>query len=159
MELAWGACWGWGLSLIAATTAAHAFGIVMIFRGLQQSGQLAIGHKWHIRHPIALAVALIGVVGLMEAILHGMEAGVWAAAYLWLGAINSYRDAILYSVNSFTTRGASGLSLDPQWRLMGALEAANGMLLFGISTAFVFAVMQRILTTIYGLDDSHWRRD
>jgi hypothetical protein len=42
---------------------------------------------------------------------------------------------------------------------MGALEAANGMLLFGISTAFVFAVMQRIVTIIYRLDDPHRRGD
>jgi hypothetical protein len=159
MEFAWGASWGCGLTLILLTTAAHAFGIVMIFRGLQQSSRLAISHKWHIRHPIILAVAIIGMVGLLEAILHGMEAGVWAAAYLWLGAIDPYSHAILYSVDSFTTRGESGLSLAPQWRLMGALEAANGMLLFGISTAFAFAVMQRILTIIYGFDDVQRRGD
>jgi hypothetical protein len=41
-----------------------------------------------------------------------------------------------------TTRGASGLVLEQHWRMMGALEAANGMLLFGISTAYIFAVMQ-----------------
>ena len=52
------------------------------------------------------------------------------------------KDAILYSVDSMTTRGASGLSLEPQWLMMGALEAADGMLLFGISTAYIFAVMQ-----------------
>lgn len=49
---------------------------------------------------------------------------------------------MLYSVDSMTTRGASGLVLQPHWRMMGALEAANGMVLFGISTAFIFAVMQ-----------------
>ncbi len=159
MELTWGASWGCGLALITLTTAAHALGIVMILRGLQQSSQLAIRHKWHIQHPIVLAVAIIGIVGLLEAILHGMEASVWAAAYLWLGAIDSYSHAVLYSVDSFTTRGESGLTLAPQWRLMGALEAANGMLLFGISTAFVFAVMQRIVTTIYRSDDWRLRSD
>ena len=41
-----------------------------------------------------------------------------------------------------TTRGASGLMLEQHWRMMGALEAANGMLLFGISTAYILAVMQ-----------------
>ena len=32
--------------------------------------------------------------------------------------------------------------LQPHWQMMGALEAADGMLLFGISTAFIFTVMQ-----------------
>jgi hypothetical protein len=40
-----------------------------------------------------------------------------------------------------TTRGASGLSLQRHWRMMGALEAADCMLLFGISTAYIFALM------------------
>ena len=61
---------------------------------------------------------------------------------MWLGALDSPRDAILYSLDSMTTRGASGLMLEPHWQMMGALEAADGMLLFGISTAYIFAVMQ-----------------
>jgi len=76
------------------------------------------------------------------AALHGIEAAIWAAAYVWLGALDSPQDAILYSVDSMTTRGASGLTLEKHWLMMGALEAADGMLLFGISTAYIFAVMQ-----------------
>jgi len=49
---------------------------------------------------------------------------------------------LLYSVDAMSTRGASGLTLQRPWQMMGALEAVNGMLLFGISTAYVFAVMQ-----------------
>jgi len=41
-----------------------------------------------------------------------------------------------------STRGASGLVLERHWRIMGALEATDGMLLFGISTAYIFAMMQ-----------------
>ncbi len=97
-------------------------------------------------------ISLIGVVGFLLALLHAIEAGLWAAAYCQLGAIGSPEDAILYSVDSITTRGASGLTLQPPRRLMGAIEAADGMLLFGVSTAFVFAVMQAywpILTARY----------
>jgi len=71
-----------------------------------------------------------------------LEAAIWAAAYVWLGALDSPKDAILYSVDTMTTRGASGLMLQQHWQMMGALEAAGGMLLFGISTAYIFAVMQ-----------------
>ena len=61
---------------------------------------------------------------------------------MWQGALNSPADAILYSIDSISTRGASGLMLERHWRLMGALEAVDGMLLFGISTAYIFTVMQ-----------------
>jgi hypothetical protein len=87
-------------------------------------------------------IGLIAVVGLLLAALHGMEATVWAAAYWWLGAVNLPGEAILYSVDSISTRGASGLMLEPHWRMMGALEATDGILLFGISTAYIFTVMQ-----------------
>jgi hypothetical protein len=49
---------------------------------------------------------------------------------------------MLYSIYSMTTRGASGLSLQPHWQMMDALEAADGMLPFGIGAACIFAVMQ-----------------
>jgi hypothetical protein len=75
-------------------------------------------------------------------VLHGIEAAIWATAYLWLGALDSLTDAMLYSVDAMATRGASGLMLRRHWQLMGALEAVDGMLLFGISTAYMFAVMQ-----------------
>jgi hypothetical protein len=35
--------------------------------------------------------------------------------------------------------------MSPAWRLLGPLEAANGMLMFGVSTAMVFAVIQRLI--------------
>jgi len=75
-------------------------------------------------------------------VLHGIECGIWAAAYLWLGALDSPIDALLFSVDSMSTRGASGLKLQQHWQMMGALEAVNGMLLFGVSAAYIFAVMQ-----------------
>jgi len=90
---------------------------------------------------IPIVIGGIGAVGLLLAVLHGIEAAIWAAAYVWLDALASPHDAILYSLDSMTTRGASGLVLEPHWQIMGALEAANGMLLFGISTAYIFAVM------------------
>jgi hypothetical protein len=152
MEPSWGASWAWGLSLITVTTAIHALGVVMIFRALQWSGQAARIQTRHIRHPIAVAVGLIAVVGLLLTILHGIEAGIWAAAYVWVGAISSHRDAMLYSVDTFTTRGASSLLLDSEWLLMGALEAADGMLLFGISTAFLFAVLHRVVALVERLE-------
>ena len=90
----------------------------------------------------AIVIFTITAIGLLLAALHMLEAAVWAAAYVWLGALGSLRSAILYSVDSITTRGASGLTLPSHWQMMGALEAADGMLLFGISTAFIFTVMQ-----------------
>ncbi len=134
--------WTWGLSLIALTITIHATGVVLMsFLGLGIRARLET-RKLGLRHVIPIVIGIVGAVGLLLAVLHGIEAAIWAAAYVWLGALDSSKDAILYSVNSMATRGASGLTLERHWQMMGALEAAGGMLPFGISTAYIFAVMQ-----------------
>ena len=134
--------WAWGLSLIALTIAIHAMGVVMMaIAGLAIRVRLET-RNLGFRQVILIVTGGVGAVGLLLAVLHGIEATIWAAAYLWLGALDSLEHAILYSLDSMTTRGASGLMLEPHWQMMGALEAADGMLLFGISTAYIFAVMQ-----------------
>jgi len=134
--------WAWGLSLIALTIAIHTMGVVMMaVAGLRIRLWLEI-RNLGFRYVIRIVIAGVGAVGLLLAVLHGMEAAIWAAAYVWLGALDSLNDAVLYSLDSMTTRGASGLMLEPHWQMMGALEAADGMLLFGISTAYIFALMQ-----------------
>ncbi len=51
---------------------------------------------------------------------------------------------MLYSLNAITTYGHSDVALSGHWQLMGALEALNGMLLFGLSTAFLYGILQRV---------------
>lgn len=86
-----------------------------------------------LRYVVPAVSGVVAAIGLLLAVLHGMEASIWAAAYLWPGALNPPVDAMLQSVESMTMRGASGLILPRHWQKMGALEAADGMLLFGIS--------------------------
>jgi hypothetical protein len=135
--------WTLGLLLIALSAAIHA--AVMVLMALVV---LMIKVRWletralGLSYVIPIVIGMIAAVALLLAVLHGIEATIWAAAYVWLGALESSRDALLYSVDSMTTRGGSGITLEPHWRMMGALESADGMLLFGISTAYVFAVIQ-----------------
>ena len=136
------ASWTWGLSLIALTVAIHALGVVMMALVMEKIRVRLDNRSLGLRDVIPIVIGLVGAVGLLLAVLHGIEATIWAAAYLWLGALGSPIDAMLYSVDSMTTLGSSGLTLQRHWQMMGALEAFDGMLLFGISTAYIFAVMQ-----------------
>ena len=135
--------WAWGLSLIALTITIHAAGVaLMAFVTLRIRVRFESENRLGSRQVFSITIGLIGSVGLLLAALHGIEAALWAAAYWWLGALNSAAQALLYSVDSNSTRGASGLILEHHWLMMGALEAMDGMLLFGISTAYIFTVMQ-----------------
>ena len=135
--------WTWGLALIALTVGIHASGIVSMALVLHSIGIRVESQRLGLRRLFVILTGLIGTVGLLLAVLHGIEAGFWAAAYWWVDALASPEEAVLYSLDSITTRGASGLTLPQHWQIMGALESADGMLLFGISTAFMFAVIQK----------------
>ena len=51
---------------------------------------------------------------------------------------------MLYSLGALTTYGHASIFLAEHWRMLGALEALNGMLLFGLTTAFLFAMIQEV---------------
>ena len=101
--------WTWGLSLIALTAAIHATGVVMMaVVGLGIRMRLET-RKLGLSHVIPVVISLVGAVGLLLAVLHGIEAVIWAAAYLWLGALDSPQDAILYSVELDDNTGRFGV--------------------------------------------------
>ena len=96
--------------------------------------------KFRPRRVILNLIGIIATVSVILALLHGLEAMLWAAAYLWLGAFGSYIDALLYSLG--TMASSSTAEVGSRWHMVSALEAMDGVLLFGISTAFIFTVMQ-----------------
>ncbi len=141
--------WTLGLSLIVLTIAIHTTGVVMLAFGLEK--RIRGGTDKHLHDPrraIPVVIGHIGAVALILAALHGLGSTLWASAYRWLGAFSSFTDASLYSLGTMTTFEVPGLTLASRWRMLGALEAVNGVLLFGISTAFIFAVMQAYWLTL-----------
>ena len=133
--------WTWGLSLIAVTMAMHVTGVMLLVSVLHGLRVRLAKRGVGLPHVVGIMAVAFTAIGLLLAVLHGVEAGLWAAAYLWLGAVESPWAAILYSIDSMATRGGSGLILPARWQMLGALEGADGMLLFGISTALIFTVM------------------
>ena len=73
-----------------------------------------------------------------------IEIWTWAGLYVWLGSFASFEEALYFSTATFTTLGYGDVILNTTWRLLGSFEAANGLLLFGWSTALVFTVVQLV---------------
>jgi hypothetical protein len=134
--------WMWGMSLIGATIIIHAIGVVSMALGMSGIPLRLKKRNLGLRYVMPTVIGVVAVIGLLLMVLHGIEAATWAAAYRRLGALDSASAAMLFSLGAMTTVGAPGLVLQPQWQMMGVLEAANGALLFGISTAYMFGVMQ-----------------
>jgi MFS superfamily sulfate permease-like transporter len=137
---AWGANWAWGVPLIVLTSVVHVLGLGFINERVAQG---LSGRMDRRRSTFLFAVAM-SVAVLLATVLHGFEAAVWAAAYLLLRALPDMRTAMLYSVSALTTYGHASALLPDRWKMLGALEALNGMLLFGLTTAFLFAMIQGI---------------
>jgi voltage-gated potassium channel len=74
---------------------------------------------------------------------HLAQVGMWAAFFVWRGALTAYHDAFYFSLVSFATLGYGDIVLAPGYRIFGALEAACGSLMMGWSTALIFAAVSR----------------
>ena len=136
----WYADWAWGLPLITLTMVIHAAGLLFISQSVDRL-QGGIVKRCGYR---LMFIVITGATAIGTAALHGLEGAIWALAYLFVGAVPNYRLALLYSLGAMTTYGHAGLLLEAPWQFMGALEALNGMLLFGLTTAFLFDIIQKI---------------
>jgi hypothetical protein len=137
-----GTHWIWGLVLIVLSVTIHVAGVVSLaLAGIRLRSRIQVRHLG-LLSVMPIVVAVLAAIGLMLTILHLVEATLWAASYLLIGAFDSPFDAMLFSLGAMTTVGAPGLVLPRPWQMLGVLEAGNGALLFGISTAYIFGVMQ-----------------
>ncbi len=137
---AWNADWAWSLPLIVLNVVIHVLGLGLINERVVRvlSGAMERSHF------TVVFTVVMGATALLATILHGIEGTIWAAAYRLLGALPDNKSAMLYSLSAITSYGHANIFLEPHWQMMGALEALNGMLLFGLTTAFLFAMIQEV---------------
>jgi hypothetical protein len=128
-----------GSLLILLTTCVHAFGSVVAIKSLKW------GHRFENSH--TGRVLLISMLVVMMFLLSVVEALFWAYAYLRVGAIADFEPALYFSLVTFTTLGYGDITLGPDWRMLAAFEAANGIIMFGWTTALVVAYLQRLMPT------------
>ena len=91
-------------------------------------------------------VAIMIVITLVMAAAHLMEIVLWATAFRASSEISTFEKAFYFSAQNYTTLGYGDIVLSDRWRLLGPLEAINGVLLFGLSTALMFAALSRLVS-------------
>jgi ion channel len=125
-----------GSCLMALCVAIHAWGLSWAFQSLRRSSLLG-SRLWR-------STALFIVVAVWIVLLHLVEISVWAAMYVWNGAITDLPSALYFSAVTYTTTGYGDIVLPKEWRLDGAVEALTGILMCGWSTGFFFAIVNRL---------------
>ena len=114
----------------------HVAGILLMAEWVFTRRQYFERSNARIHFSILMIVLLSGIM-----LLHMIEAGIWAAFYQCKELFQDFETSLYFSLASYTAIGYGDVLLPRRWRLLGAIEGVCGVLLCGISTAFLFAVM------------------
>ena len=96
-------------------------------------------------------VILVTKFTLLALAAHFVEIALWALSFVLCGEFSNFAFALYHSGVTYTTLGDSTTVLSARWRLLDPVEAANGMLMFGVTTAIIFAVIVRLIEAKFGL--------
>ena len=75
---------------------------------------------------------------------HVLQFATWAALFVYIGEFTDFATAFYHSSVNFTSLGYGDIVMSPEWRLLGGLEAANGVLMFGLSAGALLSMMNRM---------------
>ena len=78
---------------------------------------------------------------------HMSQIAIWALLFMNLGEFSMFLDAFYHSAVNFSSLGYGDIVMSERWRLLGALEATNGVLMFGLSTGAILSVMNRLFSS------------
>jgi hypothetical protein len=98
------------------------------------------------RQSLRLVGVMIATVSVFMG-AHIAEVVVWSLAYLMVGAAPPGTDFIYFAFVNYTTLGYGDVTPVERWQLLGPMTAMNGVLLFGWSTAVIFAVLRSTMVT------------
>lgn len=125
--------------MVTFTVVIHFIGLLLLLRVLRSRGNRFRAHE-----SVTGQGALIVCVVLAIVAIHTVEIWLYAVVYLTIGALDDFETALYFSTVTFASLGYGDIVLTNRWRLFGAIEAANGVILFAWSTAFLLSVMHRL---------------
>ena len=129
-----------GSIAVLCTIFIHALAIgatVNFFRYERKHGRTGTGLL--VDFPILVLTIAIAFVA------HLIEIAVWAVLFVICGEFKDLAAAYYHSAVNYSTLGIGDVAMSQSWRLLGPLEAVDGALMFGVSAAMIFAVIQRLL--------------
>jgi hypothetical protein len=129
-----------GTAVIAATIIIHGVALNATVILVRREATLGIaGKRFWVDLPIVVLVITFALAA------HLLEIAIWAFLFMVCGEITVFSTAYYHSAVNYTTLGSGEVGMSASWSLLSPLEAADGMLMFGVSTAMIFAVIQRLL--------------
>lgn len=103
-------------------------------------------------------ILLLSTAMLLMLLSNLTQMVIWAALFLLLGEFGEFATALYHSAVNFVTLGYGDIVMSARWRLLGPLEAANGILMFGVSTAVMTAAVLDVVKRRTAQLKQHERR-
>lgn len=104
-------------------------------------------------------LAVLSIVMLLLLVGNIAQLMIWAQVFMWLGEFDGLETAVYHSAVNFATLGYGDIVMSAQYRLLGPLEAINGVLMIGVSTATMIAAIQAVLRKkMNALEKEVWTR-
>lgn len=128
-----------GAALICLTVIIHAFALDRIMMTLERITPTMF-RRFHRLWKVPVLVFAV----LCVFCAHIIQIWIWAFFYLNMQALPTLEEALYFSTSTFTTVGFGDVVLGEKWRLISSFQAANGFMLFGWSTAFIFEIMSKL---------------
>ena len=126
-------------ALIAATTFVHGLFIAAAAAVYRSAKKGARGVFRFFRDTLAIVLLSLWLIAS-----HFVGIAMWAGAYMHYELFETWETALYFSAASYTTLGFGDVLLDAPWRLLSGATAANGLLLFGLSAAFLFEAVGQL---------------
>ncbi len=126
-------------ALIMSTLIIQMAGLVVLIRIMRKRADRIAGFAYAMQQ---MGVILAVVMGLF--LIHAVQIWIYAMAYIWLGEFQTLEPALYFSTSTFTTVGYGEVYLESRWRIVAAIQSANGFLLLGWSTIFLLSVLTRL---------------
>jgi len=99
------------------------------------------------------ATYVISLIMTMLFVGHVIQVAIWAVLFMRLGEFTDFQTAFYHSMVNFASLGYGDIVMSEKWRLLGAIEASTGVLMFGLSAGTMLTVMTRILSQSPHLKD------
>jgi hypothetical protein len=129
-----------GSIVIAGTIVIHGVVLDTTLRFLRHARTLG-----HVGAGFWIDVRIVARVVMLALVAHLSEIGLWAVLFVLLGEFEALGVAFYHSAVNYTTLGYGDIVMSPAWKILGPIEATNGLLMFGVSTAMLFAVIERMV--------------
>jgi hypothetical protein len=132
------------LALLAACVIVQSLGTLAMIHWLARVRQV-----FESPYVVRRVGLLLGVFTFIV-LLHLIQITLWAAVFWREGELPTLEKAVYFSTTTYTTVGFGDVVLGPGWRVLAGIEGLTGIILVGWSTAFVFAIVDRMY--------EHWRQ-